>query len=299
MQKLSRPGKLFKDEYTEIEYLGFTFYTSEKLKQEVIDILYKYAAKSNAQRIESLIKKGKFIPVLSTMSTLDILKRKLHLPVRNTYEEMGKIRGVFYKPADVILLMADSEISFLSGSEYYIVRLSIHEMIHYATFHHMQQFLKVNIKILYEFYSAYFYHFLHEKENNQIPKEKIIKIIYLISKFESMSNPKSLLTPYRDLLMDLQEHSEFNEVEFLRRVTLFMTYLQTYLKTDVTSNIIDKFIDVINPLYWAYEDVFKFPLKKQSFHTQEFTVLSEVIAELAIFNYKHPNVVKTINLIKS
>lgn len=299
MQKLSRPGKLFKDEYTEIEYMGFTFYTSDKLKQEVIDILYKRAVKSNVQKIDSLMKKGKFIPVLSTRKTLDILKRKLHLPVRNTYEEMGKIRGVFYKPADVILIMADSQISFLSGSEYYIVRVTIHEVIHYSTFHHIQQFLKLNIKPLYEFYSNYFYHFLHEKENNQIPKEKIIKIIHLISKFESMSNPKSLLSPYRDLLINLQEHSEFDETEFLRRVNLYITYLQTYLKTNITSKIADKFIDVINPLYWAYEDVFGIPLKRQSFHTQEPAVLSEVIAELAIFNHKHPNVVKTINLIKN
>jgi len=102
MQKLSRPGKLFKDEYTEIEFMGFTFYTSDKLKKEVIDILYKYAAKSNIQRIESLMKKGKFIPVLSTRKTLDILKRKLHLPVRNTYEEIGKLRGVYIKSDDVI-----------------------------------------------------------------------------------------------------------------------------------------------------------------------------------------------------
>ena len=194
-----------------ISISGFTFHTSDKLKEKFV---YAFSKSSKGKHItndiERLVKNDEIIPCFKSKGILSFLKRKL------SRDSADKNIAAFYDVDDkkVIVIIDNNTTIFGTASNNTIASTTMHECVHLAAGKNLTGFVNIFSPHLNSYYSEFFSDYFRIKN---IDSRKIDELINFLTVYERRG-PRfvnSNLPQYYKFLDDVfREDSQLNVNEF-------------------------------------------------------------------------------------
>lgn len=266
----------------EVSIKGIKAYTSSTLKKNVKKSLSKNVSSKIFKLVSSLIDQNRIIPIFTSKNIIQ------HFMRRKEYHPLGTTIG------DKFYLFIESfygKFKITSVDEKELAKTVMHELMHVANNLNRKQFLKINYKVIIEFYKTFFTEYLEIKNSSQVNDsifEEIIKYQTKAKKTGTINFWKMLLPIFKKLE---KYDNNMTDNDYKKAFNILGDYLDTSFEK-FTENIPT---NIFKSAKKAYE---KIGCKVFQTFAQEMWTASEIICILAQENPNHPNVYKTINLLK-
>lgn len=254
---------------------GVVVYTSDELKDKLRDIIQREGKQDLKNTLLRLIDEDVIVPVIN---------------------EPGKIRQLIMKLRKIQPLRIYGMASCKENKVYIIFRdmkptiieVITHEAVHLANCHNPEKFTSINRSIYEKFYSVYF------KEIFKTDKLNMEALNFYIDKISKRKIHRQL---YYDVFLEIAEYSSLEEERIDKITKTIGNAVGKRLSGDRKALLpYRKLIHM--PLGKAYRVLFK----NVDYHAglgQELWSPSEIISILSTINPDHPNVVKSLKLIKT
>lgn len=247
-------------------------YSSDKLKHKFVIALSKTGrGKPIAAVVDSMIKKGEFIPAFVSKSLFKLIKNKVFPG------DSKKGVGFYAFKHKLIVICMDQNISWGFASNDWIAKLTIHEGMHKCAIEKSSIFFSIFKDDLENYYSSLFQRIFSLKEK---PKEisKIVKFLFFKCEKSNPYSNTTIMSLYKMLQNNLNKDTTLNPEEFENMLRDYIVTWKIYSRNpNILSQNINKFIHIIRPLAYTYKDVFG-KLVTDNFYVQEIMIPSEVIA---------------------
>jgi len=256
---------------------GIPVYTSDELKDKVKQLIKKYGISTSKELLIKLVDDNVLVPVINEPAKIKqlLMKIRKQQPLHNI---MGTAQdGIGY------IIFGPKLINKRA------VETSLHEMIHVSHMQFPKKFHSLNMPIYVKFYS-YFYKQLFEAKSYD--KELFIKFIKKVIK--DNENSYTYYDTYKKLLKSVFiEHTSLLEKQFQDIIDLIV-----YIISNPEKHMgVDYHNIVISLLRNTYRHLFK-GMASDTGVGQELWAPGEIIAILSAINSNHPNVIKSLELIK-
>lgn len=256
---------------------GIPVYTSDESQEKLKEIIRKEGGSSKDLLID-LIDEKVIISVVNNPSILKLLiaKIKKEDPRPNIVGTADMKNGVVY-------------VLFFPGlTSKMIVDTTLHEVMHLAQAQSPKQYHSINMPIYVKFYSTYYKRAFKAKSYN---KEYFTKFLERLIKDDGGMYLHEYT--YINLLSRaFEKHTTLSEKEFIYRLEKILHTIYNILQHK------EKYNDPsIKLLSITYTNLFGVPPKYAGLG-QELYSPSEIIAILSSINPSHPNIIKTLKLIK-
>ena len=255
---------------------GFNVYSNDKIQTELLNIIELNSSSIVKDLLIKLIKTKKLVPVILDKNILHKLLRKIR---RHKFTD---ILGTATK--DRIYIFWNKNIS-----SKHIIETIIHECMHFAAVTNYNLFFKINEKIFYEFYTNFYKEYLDSK---LFDKEKLIKFIILLGKQDKGYYIDG--NYYRNIEKGFEKYTRLNRKEFETRITEMLKYIDGIFDG---KRINAKYIEIAFLIKKIYKQLFN-GIDDRTYVGQEMYAPSEIISMLSTININHPNITKTLQIIK-
>jgi len=257
---------------------GIPVYTSDELKEKLKSLIQKIGMPTSKALLIKLVDDGVLVPVINESAKIKqlLMKIKKQHPLINlggtTQDGVGY---VIFGP---------------KSTNKRAVRSALHEMIHVSHQQFPNKFHFLNMPLYVKFYSYYYKQLFEAKSYDQELFTKFIK--KLIKDSESTYI-------YWDLYLKLLKsafvkHTSLSKQQFQDRVILIAKSIENILNSQYG-------IDNYNLAAVLLRKTYRYLFKGMASDTgvgQELWVPGEIIAVLSTINPDHPNVIKSLELIK-
>jgi hypothetical protein len=259
----------------EVVLYGKTFYTSQSIKNNIKKISKDNFPSSISSIISKLVDEERLIPLFISKNLFQ------HLFNKSKYDKLGHTLN---NKAYVFL---DPKIIFINEKQILIV--IVHELIHLAEHSKPKDFAKINHDIYISFYKEFFFDYLQIKERNKV-KEQIFENI--LSDQNNMRKKENInyYKLYLPVFKSLESFTSLSDDDYSKRFNILIDYLDESH---------EKFIEIVpGEIFITSKKVYtKLTGKKNETVGQEFRNPDEIIAVISELNIKHPNIIKTLELI--
>lgn len=250
---------------------GIPMYTNDKLKDYLIEIVNKYLESKTKELLINSINNNILIPIINEPSKVKqfILKLRRIKPLR--------IYGTSSNGKAYVLMDRN-----LSKKD--IIDTALHELIHVSYMLETNSFNKINLPLYVKFYSFYYKKIF---ESNSYDKEKFTEFL------RELMKPVFYWKTYDEILYDaFKDYTKLPKEKFEEMLELI-----TYLCDNNNHATADYNNVAIALLRTTYRHLFG-GMDYTSGMGAELWSTSEIIAILSTINPSHPNVVKSLSLIK-
>lgn len=258
---------------------GVSVYTSDELKEKLKTIIKRHGLPESKILLLEMVDSNMLVPIINEPSKLKqlIMKIRRQKPLLNIY-------GLAHQGKAYIILSHDFKVS-----EKKLMFTALHETTHVAMQLSPAEFNKINRSLYIAFYGHYYKLFFEAKNFDQ---KLFIKFIDRILKTEieysmyasTYSNLlKSAFAEYTNLTK-----SAFNDrIEYLLNIAFMIWDGDSQKHYELALALLRR----------TYRDLFK-GMDYTAGIGQELYFPSEIIAILSTINADHPNVIKSLKLVK-
>lgn len=255
---------------------GITVYTSDDLKNQLKEIIEKQSPNYLTKIYTNLVDKDKLVPIEIEKHLIQKLLNKIRR------HKLSNIVGTLENKTMYVILH-----KFLSEKE--LMSIIVHESIHYVELINFSKFHSINFNIYQKFYEAVYINYL---ESDTYDKQQFTKFITKLVLQRKSSIIKE--SNYEFLFLAFKNNTRLDEKTLEKKMYSLWDYIN---KTIDNKYINHKYPLISNAIRKAYiELVNKFDYKIMV--GQEIYNPGEIICILSELNIKHPNVVKTLSLLK-
>ncbi|MDX1806858.1 MAG: hypothetical protein R3267_07520 [Paenisporosarcina sp.] len=267
----------------QIKLDGRTVYTSEKLKENVKESVRKKLPFQVARIISEQIDYGKVIPVFLTKGIIDyVIKRRKFRTHARGFEQ----NGISYVFVDTMY----QKFKLTSVDEYHLATIILHELLHVAEYSNRTAFYRVNGQLFIQFWKHFFTHFLKLKGN--LPDKPFQSMIrFQVNKVEK-KKAFSFYEMYKPLINQLREYSKLNDYDYKNFWDYFISEAVNNRDREQDDY---NYSNIPEAADYAYK---KLTGKKTTSFSQEMWYSGEILSMVGTLNPKHPNVLKTLQIIK-
>lgn len=259
---------------------GISVYTSDELKEKLKKFISKQGSSSSIDILIKLVDNETLVPVINEPSVLKqlIMKIRRQKPLTNILGAATK--GVGY------VVFHDSLPGLKLSS--YVVKTSLHEMMHVAFQKFPEKFSKINFNIYEKFYSYLYKDFFETKTYD---KELFEKFLTRFIK-DSIEGITYWETYSKLLRLAFINHTSLPKDSINQRIELLMNTVEDLLDNNPV-NRYNLLIALIRKTYRSLFTTFDYLASAG----QELYVPSEIISILSTINPDHNNVIKSLKLL--
>ena len=260
-----------------IKLYGVDVYTSEELQEKFKNFINKHGPPVAKDLLINLVDEKVLIPIINEPSKLKqlimkIRRRKPMMVLGTAVPKTGVAYVIYHK----------------SFSPQHIVDVAFHEVIHIAYIQFPKEFNAINMPLYIRFYSYYYKEYF---EANGYDKKMFAKFLGEIVGRSTITYNRT----FRGLLGSaFKDYTRLPEEKFSHRIELLIAVMDQY-QSDLTQ--LDYYNLALALLRKTYRHLFK-GMDYTSGPVQEIWSPSEIIAILSTIKPNHPNVIKSLKLIK-
>jgi hypothetical protein len=255
---------------------GFTAYTSQELRDRLKSIISRYGGELK-NILFNLVDNKLVVPIILHKNVLQQFLNKIRK--NKLYQILGTFDG------DTMYIITPEKV--LLKKVYYTV---VHECIHYVSRKYVQQFFNINKRTIFLFYETFFKLYLQSDRYDKFLFSKFIArlLIHHNTKIISVST-------YNLIELAFEKYTKLKTKDFYEKMEILTDFIFDQLND---KNI---YIDSYREIYLTLEKTYKILFKKTDPDTglgQELYSPSEIIAVLSTINQNHPDILKTLELLK-
>ena len=252
---------------------GVPVYTSNEMKEQLKVIIQKHGSPSSKKLVFKFINDGNLTPIINEPNKLKQLMMKVRRinPIHS--------HGFAGNGGAYVLFDPNLTSKIISNT-------ALHELVHLSHIQFPKEFHSLNMPLYVKFYT-YFYKHLFEA--NGYDKKSFIKFLKAITQPTEFTHwdvfEKTLYNAFKD-------YTSLPHIKFKNKIELIQSLIDNnwYAKADYY-NV------AIATLRSTYRHLFK-GMDYTSGMGQELWKPGEIIAILSTINPDHPNVIKSLKLIK-
>jgi hypothetical protein len=246
---------------------GVPVYTSDELKEQLKNMIDKKGSPASKELLIKLIDNQVIIPIINEPSKLKqiILKiRRKHPFLQHGFALNGKAYVIFSK----------------GHSSKDIIDTALHEVLHISHRQNIKKFTLINKNVYNEFYSHFYKKLFNTKNYNQKSFDNFLNGLY-----NGNYNTQLIYDAFQDYIKEEKIEEMLNLIFKIWDASDNDTYHK------LPANI------VFWTLRKTYRDLFK-TVDYQTGVGQELWNPAEIICVLSTINPEHPNVIKSLKIIK-
>jgi len=256
---------------------GITVYSNDKLQSKLENVIVSDMPSDLKPIFKKLIKTKRLVAFNLTKNMLQKLLNKIRRHrLTGTLGTSSKER---------MYVLWDNKIS---GKQ--LIETIIHESMHFAAFQNYNLFSKINFPIFYKFYSYFYKEYLKAKS---FDKDLFNKFIILLTKQDKTYILK--FNNYRNIENAFKFHTSLDIKDFEYNISNLLDYMNEMW--DVTSRPNARYSKIVVLIKKTYRHLFN-GFDERTYVGQEMFYPSEIISVLSTINIKHPNIKKTLQILK-
>lgn len=255
---------------------GVMVYSNDKLQSNLRNIVESNMPQDIKDLFIKLISDKQLVAVITSKNLLQKLLNKIKR------HRLTNILGTCTKERMFIFLEDDS---YKKG----IVETIIHESMHFAALKNYPLFFKENLNIFYNFYSYFYKEYLICKEYD---KDFFNKFIINLG----IQDRTTTLTPinYQSIEKGFEKYTSLEREEFEKKIKKLLQYMNETFDGERPNA---RYPEIVSLIRKTYTYLFK-GFDDRTYVGQEMYYPSEIISVLSTININHPNIKKTLDILK-